>query len=392
MQMESAQPSHATATPAMVCPAELPGQHKRPLVLVVDDDPVTTQIIEAALAHVGFQACVAHDGEATMLKIREHVPDLILLDVSLPDTSGIELCRRLQTQSGLSQIPVIFISGHEELAIKVAGFDAGGVDYITKPLAVREVIARVRTHIRLKRGYESLAELQAEKIRKLAAAQEASMPSPQDIPQARFHVSFMQVLKAGGDFYEVIPVSADVVDYVVADASGHDLGASFWTVALKTLLSEYCTAVNSPREVLHVVNNALLRILPQGVFFTMIYARLNRASGQLSLVNAAHPPAIVLPADGSDALVLWQEGDVVGAYRDAVFHCQELTVGAGDRWFLYSDGLIESPPDKPRGVEGLQGILAGLRRRSLPDAVGTAVSTCCSGGCEDDVLLLGVDV
>ena len=176
MQMESAQPSHATATPAMVCPAELPGQHKRPLVLVVDDDPVTTQIIEAALAHVGFQACVAHDGEATMLKIREHVPDLILLDVSLPDTSGIELCRRLQTQSGLSQIPVIFISGHEELAIKVAGFDAGGVDYITKPLAVREVIARVRTHIRLKRGYESLAELQAERIRKLAAAQ----PGQQD--------------------------------------------------------------------------------------------------------------------------------------------------------------------------------------------------------------------
>ena len=105
-----------------------------------------------------------------MLKIREHVPDLILLDVSLPDTSGIELCRRLQTQSGLSQIPVIFISGHEELAIKVAGFDAGGVDYIAKPLAVREVIARVRTHIRLKRGYESLAELQAERIRKLAAA------------------------------------------------------------------------------------------------------------------------------------------------------------------------------------------------------------------------------
>ena len=59
---------------------------------------------------------------------------MILLDVSLPDGSGIEICRNLQTESGLGQVPVIFISGHEELAIKVAGFDAGAVDYITKPL------------------------------------------------------------------------------------------------------------------------------------------------------------------------------------------------------------------------------------------------------------------
>ena len=138
------------------------------------------------------------------------------------------------------------------------------------------MIARVRTHIRLKRAYESLAELQAQRIQKLAAAQEAFMPRPEDIPEARFRVAFTQVLKAGGDFYDVIPVSGEVIDYVVADASGHDLGASFWTAALKTLLSEYCNAVNSPREVLHLVNSALLRILPQGVFFTMIYARLNR--------------------------------------------------------------------------------------------------------------------
>jgi len=140
------------------------------------------------------------------------------------------------------------------------------VDYITKPLVVREVMARVRTHIRLKRGYESLAELQAQHIQKLAAAQEAFMPHPEDIPEARFQVSFMQVLKAGGDFYDVIPVAENVIDYVVADASGHDLGASFWTAALKTLLSEYCNAVNSPREVLHLVNSALLRILPSASF------------------------------------------------------------------------------------------------------------------------------
>ena len=377
--------------PDRPAPAAMARQY-RPLVVVDDDDVVTTQIIEGALKQIGFRVLTAHDAQSALAKIREYPPDLILLDVSLPDGSGIEICRQLQGEPGLGQIPVIFISGHDELAIKVAGFDAGGVDYITKPLVVREVMARVRTHIRLKRGYESLAELQAQHIQKLAAAQEAFMPHPEDIPEARFQVSFMQVLKAGGDFYDVIPVAENVIDYVVADASGHDLGASFWTAALKTLLSEYCNAVNSPREVLHLVNSALLRILPSGVFFTIIYARLNRATGQLCLVNAAHPPAILLPADGSDGVVVWEEGDVAGAFADAVFDCRELSVAPGDRLFLYSDGLIE-PPANPGGVGALQQMLACGRESSLQEAVRRAVGKCCGcGGWEDDGLLLGGDV
>ncbi|MGC2111231.1 MAG: SpoIIE family protein phosphatase [Candidatus Korobacteraceae bacterium] len=368
-------------------------QEKRPLVLVADDDMVTTQIIEGALAQIGFRAAIAHDGEGVMQKIREHTPDLILLDVSLPDGSGIEICRQLQMESGMSQIPVIFISDHEELAIKVAGFDAGGVDYITKPLAVREVIARVRTHIRLKRGYEALAELQAQRIQKLAAAQEAFMPRAEDIPEARFQVSFVQVLKAGGDFYDVIPVAENVIDYVVADASGHDLGASFWTAALKTLLCEYSNAVNSPREVLHLVNSALLRILPPGVFFTIIYARLNRASRRLSLVNAAHPPAILLRADRSEPVVVAGEGDVVGAYQDAVFDCRELAVATGDRLFLYSDGLIDTTDTREGGMGGLQDVLSYGRDLPLVQAVHEAVEEYASAGCcQDDIVLLGVDI
>jgi sigma-B regulation protein RsbU (phosphoserine phosphatase) len=368
-------------------------QDRRPLVLVADDDRVTSQIIEGALAQIGFRACIAHDGQGALREIREHHPDLILLDVSLPDASGIEICRNLQNEPGLGQVPVIFISGHEELAIKVAGFDAGAVDYITKPLAVREVIARVRTHIRLKRAYESLAELQAQRIQKLAAAQEAFMPRPEDIPEGHFRVSFTQVLKAGGDFYDVIPVSGEVIDYVVADASGHDLGASFWTAALKTLLSEYCNAVNSPREVLHLVNSALRRILPQGVFFTMIYARLNRVSGQVQLVNAAHPPAILLRQDATQPEIIWGEGDVIGAFHDAVFDCRDMSMSKGDRLFLYSDGLIDTTDSREGGVGGLLDVLGFWKKFPLDEAVrGTVNDYCSSGSCEDDVLLMGIDV
>ncbi len=362
-------------------------------MLVADDDLVTTQIIQGALTQIGLRVDTAHNAQGTLERIRRNRPDLILLDVSLPDGNGIEICRQLQTQSGLSQIPVIFISGHEELAIKEAGFDAGGVDYITKPLMVREIIARVRTHLRLKQGYESMAELQAQRIQKLVAAQEAFMPHPENIPNAGFQVCFTQFLKAGGDFYDVIPLAENLFDYVVADASGHDLGASYWTAALKALLSEYSNAVNSPREVLQLVNNALLRILPSGVFFTMIYARLNRSSHKLAVVNAGHPPAILLPGGGGNALVVWAEADVVGAFHDAVFDCRELTVAPGDRLFLYSDGLTNDGKYGTEGLAALESLLVGGRNRPLKEAVRRAVEQSCAGGdCEDDVLLLGVNL
>ena len=368
-------------------------EDRSPLVLVADDDRVTSKIIQGALAQIGFRTSSAHDGHSALREIRREQPDLILLDVALPDASGIEICRSLQTEPGLGQVPVIFISGHEEVAIKIAGFDAGGVDYITKPLTVREVIARVRTHLRLKRAYESLAQLQAQRIQKLAAAQEAFMPRPEDIPKARFHVSFTQVLKAGGDFYDVIPLSADVIDYVVADASGHDLGASFWTAALKTLLCEYANAINSPREIVHLLNDALRRILPDGVFFTMIYARLNRATGQLQLVNAAHPPAVVLAAEYPQPEIVWCEGDVVGAFHDAVFDCRELSVARGDRIFFYSDGLIEPTELREGGVNGLVDALSYWRTAPLQEAVSSTVDDYRSSGrCADDVLLMGIDV
>ena len=108
-----------------------------------------------------------------------------------------------------------------------------GTDYITKPIVGAEEIARVRTHLRLRQAYEMLAELQAERVQQLASAQRNLMPRPKDFPEARFQVSLRQALAAGGDFYDVIPAGQDSVDYLVADASGHDLAASLWTASLK---------------------------------------------------------------------------------------------------------------------------------------------------------------
>ena len=368
------------------------GKPMSPLVLVVDDDLTTRLTLQGILAGAGFRTAAAWDVAGAWAGIREHRPDLVLLDVSLPDGTGFEICEQLQKEPGLGQIPVLFISANDEVAAKVRGFEVGGVDYISKPLAGAEVLARVGTHLRLKRAFEALVELQTERLDRLAAAQQNTMPQPKDLPEARFQVALKQKLPAGGDFYDVIPSGENSMDYLVADASGHDLAASYWTAALKALVAEYANPLNAPLDVLRALNNALGRILPPGAFFTLIYARLNRRSHRLILANAGHPPAIVTLAQSQEPLIVRQEGDVVGAFPDPVFGVAEMTLRPGDRLFLYSDGVVENGGPISDGVNRLAEACQARSGMPLADLVPAVLSELTAGHATvDDVLLLGVD-
>ncbi len=365
---------------------------RSPLILVVDDDPTTNRMITGILSQAGFLTASAADIASAWTRIHACPPDLVLLDVNLPDGSGFDVCRRLQREPETARTPVLFISANDDLESKVKGFEAGGVDYIPKPLAGEEVIARVSTHLRLKQAYESLAELQAEHIQRLASAQETLMPQPADLPEARFFVSFNQVLTAGGDFYDVVPVGGEVVDYVVADASGHDLAAAFWTASLKTLLSEYARPSNTPRDVLRSINTAMCRLLPAGVFFTIIYARLNRQLGRLTLANAGHPPAILARKNEGPPGIIAQDGDVVGAFPDASFDVLELKLKRGDRFFLFSDGLIELNGNREDGLGRLKMACGDGPARTLEENVRAAFQETMVGAkSQDDLLLMGVE-
>jgi sigma-B regulation protein RsbU (phosphoserine phosphatase) len=366
---------------------------KIPQILVVDDDITTNTILQKIMARAGFAATAAYTAAEAHNRVRDQVPDLVLLDINLPDADGLDVCHQLRGSARTSRTPVLFISANHDLATKVRGFEAGAVDYIPKPFAFEEVVARVSTHLRLKQAYESLADLQAERVQRLTRAQEILMPRPADLPAAQFAVSMQQVLQAGGDFYDVIPVGGNVFDYIVADASGHDLAAALWTAALKALLGEYASPINSPRDVLQSINSALGRILPPGVFFTLIYARLNRQTGRLSLANAGHPPAIVMHRQADQSTIVHQEGDVLGAFADGSFGAMDLQLRPGDRFFLYSDGLIEWSGQRETGLHRLLSACDGSRTGTLQENVSAVfAAVAAEAAAKDDVLFMGVEV
>jgi sigma-B regulation protein RsbU (phosphoserine phosphatase) len=368
------------------------GREHSPLIFVVDDDATIVRTIDGFLRRAGFRTESASDVRGALKEIRARRPDLILLDVNLPDGSGFDVCTTLSNEASAFTTPVLFISANEDMPTKVKGFEVGGVDYITKPIVGAEVLARVRTHLRLKRAYDRLAELQAERLQKLASAQRNLMPSPEDHPEARFQVSICQVLKAGGDFYDVIPTGENVVDYLVADASGHDLAASLWTASLKALAAEYASPLNLPIEIVRAINSSLRHILPRGAFFTLIYARVNQQTGRVSLVNAGHPPAIVSRHAAGEPTILRQDGDVVGAFDDAVFGVAELILQPGDRLFLYTDGLIENGGTYGEGLKRLVKACVARQNQPLHDAIPAIVDeVVVSPSPADDTLLMGVE-
>ncbi|MET0106643.1 MAG: hybrid sensor histidine kinase/response regulator [Sedimenticola sp.] len=126
-------------------------------VLVVDDNPQNLRLLANMLTEAGYHVREALNGQSALRAIRKRRPELVLLDILMPGMDGYQVCRELQADQENRDLPVIFISALDSPKDKIEGFDAGGVDYISKPFEAPEVLARVRTHITLRRHAENLA-------------------------------------------------------------------------------------------------------------------------------------------------------------------------------------------------------------------------------------------
>lgn len=135
-------------------------------ILVVDDNATNLEVLLDFLTEAGFEVLVARDGESALEKVQQFCPDVILLDVIMPGIDGFETCRRLKASEATQDIPVIFMTALAQTAVVVKGFQLGAVDYITKPTQQEIVLARITTHLTIKKLQQSLqaqnAQLQQE--------------------------------------------------------------------------------------------------------------------------------------------------------------------------------------------------------------------------------------
>ena len=166
-------------------------EEERPAILVVDDTEANVDILVEAL-DTDYDVSVAMDGKSALESVSMNPPDLILLDIVMPEMDGYEVCNRLKSDTKTVDIPVIFLTAMTDLENKTKGFELGAVDYITKPFEILEVKARVNTHLTLKTAKEFLAKQNEilerkvqERTRELSATQDVTILSLASLAETR---------------------------------------------------------------------------------------------------------------------------------------------------------------------------------------------------------------
>ncbi len=171
---------------------DTPRKKSEPDILVVDDTPANLRLLVDMLKVKGYKARPVTSGLLALQAARQLPPDLILLDINMPDMDGYEVCKRLKRDETLKEIPVVFISALNETIDKVKAFTTGGVDYVTKPFQFQEVEARISAHLRLRhlqleleKHNHHLEELVEEKIREISRSQMATIIALAKLAESR---------------------------------------------------------------------------------------------------------------------------------------------------------------------------------------------------------------
>ena len=335
-------------------------------ILVVDDTPANLQVLAGMLKERGYKVRPVPGGKLALLAAQRDPPDLILLDINMPDMNGYEVCGHLNADERLKGIPVIFISALTEPLDKVKAFATGGVDYITKPFQMEELHARVETHLKLRRLQLELEETNARleranrrMSRDLEAAakiQKTFLPcAASTVAGTQFAWDYQPCDELAGDGLNIIPLGGGRVALYILDVSGHGVSSALLSVTLSRLLSPPSDAssilirgqdVSAPADVTPPaqVADRLNRLFPFDLetmqFATLLYGVLDVATGEFRHVCAGHAGPLYLPA-GGPPVILETPGYPIGM-ADGPYGEQSCHLATGDRLYLYSDGLPDA--------------------------------------------------
>jgi sigma-B regulation protein RsbU (phosphoserine phosphatase) len=352
--------------------------------MVVDDTPANLRLLSNLLTERGYHVRPVPSGALALSAVQAEPPDLILLDIRMPAMSGYEVCQQLKADLKTSDIPIIFISALDALDDKVKAFATGGVDYVTKPFQSDEVLARVATHLALRRLQKELQEANRRMAQELILAGEVQASFlPRVLPTFpgwQLSVTMRPARETSGDFYDVNLLPNGRVGLLVADVVDKGVGAAL-LMALSWSLYRIYTAEYpaQPDLVFAAVNRYLLSDTRSDQFITAFYGMLDPVTGSLTYCNAGHNPPVLLSSRQHDTVrSLGRTGMVLGVAEDEAWQQASVNLEAGDVLVIYSDGITDAEDGQGRffGKERLLAVIEKNLERSaveIRDAVVAAV-------------------
>lgn len=327
-------------------------------LLIVDDEPANLHVLKQILQD-GYRLLFARDGSEALEVCRKMLPDLILLDVKLPGISGYEVCRELKRDADTARIPVIFVSVMSDIVDEAHGFDAGGVDYITKPVSPAIVRARVATHLSLVGELQEtllaktrLREINAE-LENYKKFSEYELEIAHELMDHMIRKSSAQIPDVELWIESATTLSGDMVltqDYcgersyiLIADAMGHGLPAALPLMPIVQVFSASARARYTVSAIVREMNARVVDLIPVGTFVAVTLLGIDRENRVVEIWNGGNPPAIVHGRQGP-LQKFPSRHHALGVARDGMLDSKtELFQWNEDCWLtLYSDGLVEA--------------------------------------------------
>jgi phosphoserine phosphatase RsbU/P len=340
-------------------------------ILVVDDVKANVDMLVEALRG-DYKLSVALGGEAALRAVAKAPPDLLLLDIVMPDVDGYEVCRRLRADPATREIPIMFLSSLEDVQDKARGFELGANDYLTKPFEILEVKARVRSLVRAKAYSDAVREAQEREITIAREIQLGLLPSDfAGLAKGTgldVHAVIEPARQVGGDLFEVLRVSDDRLVVAVGDVCGKGITAALFMAVTVTLLRTLARQIESPAEILRRLNDELAAQNPRSMFVTMCCLEVH--GGRVTCASAGHDAALLIGKEGPRP-VFPSSGTVLGLFPDRRYENAFVDLTPGDTLLLYTDGVTEAAnPDQAFfGEERLRSCFATGAPRTAAELV-----------------------
>ncbi len=326
-------------------------ENKKPVVLAVDDTPENLDIVKAILTPE-YKVKVATSGALALKIVNSQPPNIILLDVMMPEMDGYEVCRRLKSDPITAEIPIIFLTTQDQTADEAEGFSLGAADYIHKPVNPQILKARVATHVALKQSIDDLHELsealvqakeRMEKELKVGHDLQKSM-LPDVVPDSNHFelcASMDAAREVGGDFYDYFMLNDQELWFCVADVSGKGVPSALFMAMTKILLKSQSRDDRTSSKVMTRVNSILAEDNPECMFVTVFLGVMEVSTGTITYTNAGHNLPLIKRANGTVHTVPDSHGPIMGV-REGEYGESLIELGPGDTLLVYTDGVTEA--------------------------------------------------
>jgi len=318
-------------------------------ILVIDDDTAVQELLRRTLKKQGYEVTVASNGEDGVAQAQKLRPALIICDWIMPRLTGIDVCRRVKADPELSTTQFFLLTSLGSIADRVKGLDAGADDFISKPIELNELQARVRAGLRLHQLSRDLKIAKQSLEAELAEAAEyvqSLLPDPMTEPIS-IEAKFIPSRQLGGDCFDYNWLDADYLAIYLLDVAGHGLRAALPSVAVLNLLRSRAIPnidYYKPSDVLRSLNTTFQMSYQNDKYFTIWYGVYNRISRQLVYASAGHPPAVLIsqsPASTAKIQRLKTPGMPVGMFPDAPYVDNCCDVEDLSTLYIFSDGVYE---------------------------------------------------